>query len=229
MYKAIVFDIGETLVRYNIPLNWSLLSKPALECVAKHCDMVLSDEDIKSAQIVLNKYNTRLNPREYEVSSDDIFSEIIKCWNISENYIDIVKEGYYSYFRRDAKVFDDVPDILSALKRLGIKTATLSDVAYGMDNVYALEDISEVISLIDFPLTSNDVGYRKPNPTGLLMLSNMLGVNPQEIIFVGDEEKDMTCAANAGVCGVLINRTEDKKEYGQRFEIKSMKKLIDLI
>lgn len=31
MFKAIVFDIGQTLVGYNKPLNWSALYRPALE------------------------------------------------------------------------------------------------------------------------------------------------------------------------------------------------------
>ena len=35
MIKAVVFDIGETLVRYNKQLNWSKLYRPALKVLVK--------------------------------------------------------------------------------------------------------------------------------------------------------------------------------------------------
>ena len=37
MVKAIVFDIGQTLVEYKMPLNWSKLYRPAFESVADKC------------------------------------------------------------------------------------------------------------------------------------------------------------------------------------------------
>ena len=42
----------------------------------------------------------------------------------------------------------------------GILIGTLSDVAYGMDNVYVWNDISPFLQYIHYPLTSNDVGYK---------------------------------------------------------------------
>lgn len=57
-----------------------------------------------------------------------------------------------------------------------MKTATLSDVPYGLEIKYALEDISSIIDYIDLPYTSNDVGYRKPNVKGLQMIAKELGV-----------------------------------------------------
>lgn len=106
---------------------------------------------------------------------------------------------------------------------------TLSDVAYGMDNKYALEDISTIIEYFDFPFTSNDVGYRKPNTAGLKLLANNMKVETSEIIYVGDEKKDMLCANNAGAYAVLINRSDENKNYGQQETICSIAQLIDLV
>ena len=50
-------------------------------------------------------------------------------------------------FKRDAYVYAEVEETLKRLSDRGILLGTLSDVAYGMDNVYALEDISAVISI----------------------------------------------------------------------------------
>ena len=34
MFKAVIFDIGHTLVEYKNPMNWSLLYRPAFEQIA---------------------------------------------------------------------------------------------------------------------------------------------------------------------------------------------------
>ncbi len=39
--KAIVFDIGQTLVHYPFPLNWSVLYRPAFESIAKEYNLTL--------------------------------------------------------------------------------------------------------------------------------------------------------------------------------------------
>lgn len=57
-------------------------------------------------------------------------------------------------------MFPDVEQTLKTLSEKGIHLGTLSDVAYGMDNIYALEDIASVIKYIDYPCTSNDTGSR---------------------------------------------------------------------
>lgn len=49
-----------------------------------------------------------------------------------------------------------------------------------------------------------------------------------ELVFVGDEKKDMTCAKNAGAYAVLINRENVKKDYGQDREIHSLTELLKL-
>ncbi len=177
MVKAIVFDIGGTLVDYKMPLNWSALYRPAFESVAGQCGYSFSEEQLQHAGRVLAKYNTRINPREHEVASDRIFREIIG----------------------------------------------------GMDNVYALEDISEVIKYIDYPFTSNDVGYRKPRREGLLLLSEKMGVPVTKMAFVGDEEKDILCAADAGAYSVLINRSGSAQNYGQDKEISSLDELPEMV
>ena len=44
--------------------------------------------------------------------------------------------------------------------------------------------------------------------------------------FVGDESKDMECARNAGVKAILINRTDEKKDFGQDIVISDLNELI---
>ena len=44
MFKAIVFDIGQTLVEYKKPLNWSELYRPAFERISEKCGYTFSEK-----------------------------------------------------------------------------------------------------------------------------------------------------------------------------------------
>lgn len=229
MLKGIVFDIGQTLVEYNRPLNWSELYRPAFEHVSDMCGYTFSNRHYEHAVQVLTKYNTRLNPRDYEVTSGQLFREILSGMDIPMEDMERVKFHFYSYFRQDASLFPEAEETLRELSDKGILLGTLSDVAYAMDNIYALADIGGIIKYIDYPFTSNDTGYRKPRAEGLTLLAASMGIAMKEMAFVGDEEKDMLCAANAGAESILINRSGKVRNYGQNREIDSLKQLLSLV
>lgn len=229
MIKAVIFDIGETLIKYNKPLNWSVLYRPAFENMVKECGLTFTEADYKNAIQALTMYNTRTYPREYEVKSDDIFIDILSKITCTIPDINKAKHVFYSFFRNEVSEYPEAEDVLSELKEKAKKVCTLSDVAYGMDNKYVLEDIKGLLKYIDFPFTSIDIGFRKPNPTGIFVLAEQMLIRLDEILFVGDEEKDIKCAKNARVKSVLINRSSARKCYGQVYEIKSLKEIMMLV
>lgn len=223
--KAVVFDIGQTLTYYPIPLNWSKLYRPAFGRVSEKLGIHFTEDEYTHFGEVLTKYNTRINPREKEYSSDTIFMEMLENTSVDLSLMNDIKREFYSFFRTDIEVYPEAEELLKKIKDMGIKTATLSDVPYGMDNEYALGDIGPLIKYIDLPYTSNDTGYRKPCMEGLIMIATKFGIDPSDMAFVGDEIKDMVCAHNAGAKAVLINRTGEKKDYGQDIEIRDLTEL----
>ena len=111
---------------------------------------------------------------------------------------------------------------MKKLKQYGIKIGILTDVAYGMDNVFSLEDISVLSDFIDIVITSVDVGYRKPNSAGYLKLLESLEIYPNDMIFIGDEEKDIIGARKLGIVSALINRSKEIKDFGQDYTLESL-------
>ena len=227
--KAVVFDVGHTLIYYNHQLSWQTLYPPAIKQVMKACNVDYTKEADENAQKILTKYNTRVNFREYEVSSDIIFSEILNTWRINIDNLENAKQAFYGYFQQGAVCYDDTEYTLQSLKRREIKIGVLTDVAYGMDNKYALKDLIPIQKYIDICLTSTDVRYRKPNKTGYLMLQKYFDVPFEQIVFVGDEEKDIVGANNAGMISVLINRTDTDKNYLQNYTINTLSEILELI
>lgn len=227
--KAVVFDIGQTLVHYPFPLNWSALYRPAFESIAEEYQLTIKEVEYEHIGNVLTKYNTRINPRELEVSSTEIFTEILEGTSIPKSYLKGIKKSFYSYFCRETQLYPEVEETLREIKSKKILIGTLSDVAYGMDNVYALNDIKDILKYVDFPYTSNDTKYRKPSGKGLSLLAEKMNLSVSEIIFVGDEKKDIECAHNAGARAVLVNRTGEIKEYGEEIQITSLYDILDYL
>jgi len=231
MIQAVIFDIGSTLVHYKNPLNWQNLYKPALEFVSEKCALNLSEKNYQDAICILSEYNTRLVPRDEEVSATFIWNRIFTAWNKDKNssYLQLCKNIFFSFFNNDCFIYDDVLPLLLYLREKNIKTGTLSDVAYGLENEYALKDIAPIFKYIDLPYTSNDVGFRKPNTKGLQMIAQKLSVDVGQIMFVGDEEKDIICANNAGAISVLIDRDEKRPEFGQKYRVSNLTELKKMI
>ena len=226
--KAIGFDVGHTLIKYNNPLNWQGLYRSGLEHAAAAVNITLSEDMILAATDVLLKYNTRVNYREWETTSDCIFSEISERWGLQTDLYTI-KSGFYSFFRADAEPYPETIDTMKKLKQHGIKIGILTDVAYGMDNVFSLEDISVLSDFIDIAITSVDGGYRKPNAAGYLKLLDSLEIYPNDMIFIGDEEKDIVGAGKLGIVSALINRGKEIKDFGQDYTLESLSDIFSIL
>ncbi|MDE6742898.1 MAG: HAD family hydrolase [Lachnospiraceae bacterium] len=226
--KAIGFDVGHTLIKYNNPLNWQGLYRSGLEHAAAAANITLSEDMISAATDVLLKYNTRVNYREWETTSDCIFNEILKKWGLHTDLY-ILKSGFYSFFKADAEPYPETIDTMGKLKQNGIKIGILTDVAYGMDNEFSLEDIAVLADFIDVSITSVDVGYRKPNSAGYLQLLDSLKVTPNEMLFIGDEEKDIIGAKKLGIVSALINRSKEIKDFGQDYTLDSLSGIFTIL
>ncbi|HXP90001.1 MAG TPA: HAD family hydrolase [Fibrobacteria bacterium] len=217
MLKAITFDLGDTLLYYEgVPLNWSLHYHPGLTRGFEAADISMTESMLDLGAQVLTKYNTRLHPREVEYSAERIFSEICESIAVDPTWQEAISNGFFSYFQQKAILYPDTIAALTVLKERGCRIGILTDVAYGMPKAFVERDISPFRDWVDVLLTSVDVGCRKPSPCGFRKLSEALGTPPDQMVYVGNEEKDILGANYAGFqASVLIHRGGEPTNYGQ--------------
>ena len=200
----------------GVPLNWSLHYHPALTRGFQAVGLPVSESSLGLASEILARYNTRLHPREVEYSAERIFSEICEAISVDNSRQEAILDGFFSYFQQKATLYPDTVAALTALKEQGYRVGILTDVAYGMPKASVERDISPFRDWVDVLLTSVDVGYRKPSPVGYRMLAEALGVPSSQMVYVGNEEKDILGANRAGLqASVLIQRDGDPTDYGQ--------------
>jgi putative hydrolase of the HAD superfamily len=227
--KVVGFDLGETLIYYpNVPLSWKTLYREALMKIQNELGLIISNELLNKAEEILVRYNTRINPREFEVTDTEIFQDIFKEWdNLDTKYLSQAIEIFFSFFQQSSSLYGDTLITLKALKERNVKVGVLTDVPYGMNKEFVLRDIKPIQEYIDVIITSVDVGLRKPSPKGFVHLAKELGIEPKEMIFVGNEIKDIEGANRSGMKSALIDRIGKGVEWNQSILLKDLTEIID--
>ena len=222
----VIFDIGETLVRYKgVALNWSEHYECAIEQVLQKLGLQTDKEKNIEAIEILSFYNTRVNPRSFEVSEGEVIPKIANLFGIEKS---LFEDLFFTYFQRRSELESTALQTLIELKKSDISIAALTDSAYGMPKRIIKKDISKISKYIDKLVTSCDIGTRKPNPKGIHILKDLFIKENEEVFFIGNEQKDIDCAKNANVKSVLIDESCQNK-FGQDYTIKELRELQQII
>jgi putative hydrolase of the HAD superfamily len=232
MLRAIGFDIGDTLLFYaDTPLDWSSHYRDALATVAHACKVSPSASELSAACQVLSHYNTRNRPRTQEVAADEIFSLVLSAWSLqATEHLRVAVDSFFIFFQRRMCAFPETLSVLHTLRAAGMRLGALTDVPYGMPMKFVQRDLdgAHIFDLLDSVVTSSMIGVRKPDAAGYHALAASLGVAPHEMLYVGNEPKDVIGAQRAGVASVFLDRTGDAPSHGQSFTIASLSAIIDI-
>lgn len=212
-------------------MSWISLYKNALIKVAEDSKHQLTSDELSKAEAVLYSYNVRVNPRNHEVSADVIMKEILDLWKLphTKNWLERAKNTFFSFYRQTVLTYEETLPTLRSLRSLSLKIGILTDVPYGMDRKFVKLDLQPINDYIDVLVTSLDAGYRKPDTRPYKKLTKQLGCKPQEMIFVGNEEKDVKGANEVGMFSVFIDREQSENDFGERLKISSLEQLIPFL
>jgi len=228
--RAVVFDLGDTLVEYEgMPLSWEAHYPRALSELTRALGTSLSAEAMVTACGVLRTFNTRVNPRVDGVSFQTILGRLAEFVGVQPALTEVeAARFFFDVFRRRLRCFPDARPALNELRARGVQIGIFTDVPYGMPTELVLEDLVEtgLRSSFDVFLTSRDVGVRKPAPETLRRMAARLNCSAAEMAHVGNERKDIDVANAFGCVSILIDRNAMKPEWGQTRTLNSLSELI---
>ena len=211
-YKVIVFDLGGTLMEYvGMPLDWSSFYLQGFRRVVDKYKLTVSDQKIREASDILRSYNPRLTHREVEIMPNVLFSEAVKDWNDKPD-LPLLIDGFFEGLKLKSRIFDHTPEILDHCREKGIITACLTDLPNGMPDRIFKDAVSGLIYRLDLYVSSQTCGYRKPNKAGIMYIMDHFNVGITDILFVGDEKKDLITAGNAGCDFMYISDLLDQEK-----------------
>jgi HAD superfamily hydrolase (TIGR01549 family) len=109
--------------------------------------------------------------------------------------------------------FTDAREFFIWARTQGLRLGVVSDYqAHAKLSVLGLDAAFDAVVCAQDP----SVGVFKPDPKGLLCAVQMLGVAPEECLYIGDrEETDVAAARSAGVQSILIDRRFRDVHWGK--------------
>ncbi|MBE7060524.1 MAG: HAD family hydrolase [Ruminococcaceae bacterium] len=118
---------------------------------------------------------------------------------------------YDNDFMYLTKPYEGITGLLESLKKSGIKTAIVSNKPDSTAKKVSDKLFGE--KLIDVCFGAREGVPLKPDPAAVFEVMEILGVAPQECLYIGDTAVDMTTGKNAGIftIGVLWG-FRDRKE-----------------
>jgi phosphoglycolate phosphatase len=108
-----------------------------------------------------------------------------------------MRREYESHCDVFTRPFDQIRELLSVVRDLGLKTAVLSNKEDGLVKELARKMFPE--NRFEEAIGTHGTEDRKPNPANALKIASSFEASPPEIILLGDSRIDMLTALAAGM------------------------------
>ena len=205
--RAVLFDLGNTLVSYYQPAQFMPLLRRSLDaCLLTLGHSPLNHEAhtaLVYQALEMNQERADLAVWPLEERLRVLFSHYTPDAAMTERLCDAFLGPIFA----TARVSRDTLPVLRALKRRGVKTAIVSNTPWGSaGGAWRLELARYgLLDAVDAVVFCTDVGWRKPHPTPFRRALEILGVSTKEAVFVGDDPVwDVEGANGAGLKPILL-------------------------
>lgn len=228
-FRAVIFDIGGTLMEYkNMPYVWFDYYDAAFREINEKLGLGLSEKELARSLEILKSYNPGINYREIDYPPEKIFGDVTKDWQ-TDVPLETIIDGFFGAMHLESMIY---PESIAVLRELSLREyiiGTYTNVVSGMPDSMHRSYFTELMPYFDIYVSSVSCGYRKPHPRGLEVIAEVFGLGPNEMLFVGDEKKDPMTAKRFGCRSVLINRTDEVREYGQDYTVRDLRELLNIV
>lgn len=218
--RAVLFDIGNTLLEYSLDGHWREFRIERMEEMYPLVSELLGPVAVPPTEFALTVGEVigGESARAIERAGRSWhFVERLRAGLASvglragEHALDQLTDAFYEPIRDCTKAYPDTREALGALRSRGIRMAIITNSPWDTPGRLLRGDL-EHWGIADFFgafVCSGDVPWRKPDPLFMLAAAEALGVSPAECLVVGDRrEVDIAGAAAAGMKSVWLNRGE---------------------
>ena len=210
--KAVLFDLDGTLIDSAIQLASAL-------------------------NLLRNRYNLQsISFDEIRPYASDGAKELVK-FGFTLNDLDITLnklvteylEIYSDIFNKDIRCMNGIEALINRLNfhnvTWGIVTNKSKKFAAPIVFLHPLLKYSQCL------IASDDVNAPKPSPEGLIKASQIIKMNPSDIIYLGDDRRDVIAANEAGMISMVarygyLEAGDDAKGWGAQHIIDEPKDLL---
>jgi len=206
--RAVLFDLGDTLVSYYQPSDFMPILRRSLDA----CLQVLGQAppggeawtDLIHQALELNQERADLAVWPLEERLRMLFGRYA---SLDTELIERLAQAFLQPIFATAQVGHDALPVLLGLKRRGVKTGIVSNTPWGSPGRVWRSELArhELLTAVDAVVFCQDVGWRKPHPTPFRRALELIGVAAKDAAFVGDNPVwDVEGAESAGLLPILL-------------------------
>jgi putative hydrolase of the HAD superfamily len=203
--RAVLFDLGETLVSYYQPQEFLPILRRSLD----DCLRLLGRNPASGEErIDLLHQALELNQERGDLAVWPLEERLQVLFGAHSNLdMERLSQVFLQPVFATAQVSHDALPVLFGLRRRGVRTAIVSNTPWGSPGRAWRSELArhELLPAVDAVVFCRDVGWRKPHPTPFRRALEMIGVAAQEAAFVGDDPAwDVEGAEGAGLLPILL-------------------------
>lgn len=220
MFKAVVFDIDNTLYDYDG------LNNKAIEAAGKwFCEKEKFSFDEFKRAFEKGREATKKNMRDCAARHNRLIYFQRMSEELGLNPIQYsleLYEKYWGYMLENMRMFPEASQLINKLKKDGVKIGICTDLTSQIQH-RKLRRMG-IAELIDVFVSSEEADAEKPDEKIFNLIIEKLRISPGQVAYVGDSfMKDIVGAHNVGMFPVWYNQEEDICPAGYEIEMKMVK------
>jgi putative hydrolase of the HAD superfamily len=228
MYKAIFFDLDNTLYDYD---SADKLATQALYDEFKKGNDISFDEFKKvysdSKEEVKRKLVGTAASHERILYLQELVERVDKTFQ--SDRIMKLYHAYWDTLIENAQLFDGVMETFQWLKSNNIKIAMVTNLTTYVQ-IRKIENLG-LSKYIDFLITSQEAGYDKPHPANFLLALHKVNLLAKDVLMVGDDlNSDIEGAQALGIKTVLYEfGKQENSKVTPDYTVQNFSELLNLI
>jgi HAD superfamily hydrolase (TIGR01549 family) len=212
--KALTLDFWDTIFKMESEMNPQKLRLDKMTSMLKNCKIDLDDEGLTSLYTeVWKKFDKEWRENYYTMTTYQIVGYILQKMNISvpdEIFDNLVIDFQEAILRCPPALMENAKTEIGKLSEK-YKLAIISDTGFTPGRVLReILRINGILRYFDVLVFSDEFGKSKPHTDTFLHVSRKLGIKPEEMVHVGDNERtDIGGALEAGMKSILFTKETD--------------------
>ncbi|MCK4781239.1 MAG: HAD family hydrolase [Candidatus Lokiarchaeota archaeon] len=211
LVKGVFFDLyGTLLVPKNIKKAWknwfttfyNLMRRYGLKLskidFADACNGFFTRAEPEKTHDELTNYENKIRQFAFDLKISLKITEIIQIGQDTIN-------AWHKYIKIDPETLP----LLEVLKNK--KSIALITNFDHPPHIYSVLSKYKLAKYFDFTAISREIGYKKPDPKIFHITLENIGLEPDEVVFIGDSKEDVEGANNAGIKPIFIQRQSSKQ------------------
>ena len=207
--KAILFDLDGTLINTN-----DLIVETINKVAQSYLGRGVTEKE-------LHMVYGKVLIEQMRILADDKHEEMV----------DEFRRIYRENMDEQTTLFEGIKEVLDKLHEMGIPMGVVTNKGRnGVVHALLKFDLEKYFKVI---VTADDVDDGKPHPEGIIKASGELGIDIDDIVYVGDTYNDMKSAEAAGVMSAFVEWSligiEDLGDVVPDVELTEPKSVLSLV